>query len=145
MAPKLPPCGLYRTGTSLPKYEQDVPGGVLIYFHNHSDKGPPIVLLPRKNEHNNWAFHEKGWLVEDPGFIGALVPLKSQGLYVVTERHLHISREEILPEKTLVQLGYNRSGDTIFLLSFFILLFLLFRLLSLFRKHSLIFICYLHL
>ena len=113
MAADPPPCGLYRTGTSLPKFEQDVPGSVLIYFHNHSDKGPPIVLLPHKNENNRWQFHDKGWLVEDPGFVGALISLKAQGLSVVKERHLHISREEIIPEKTLVQLGYNRSGDTI--------------------------------
>ena len=109
----LPNCGLYRTGVSLPKQEEQVPGGGLIYFHNHSEQGPPLVLLPDENEHNRWSFNERGWLVEDPGFLGALVPLKSEGLYIVTAQHLHISREEIIPEQTLVQLGYNRRGDTI--------------------------------
>lgn len=113
MTAELPPCGLYRTGVSLPGQEEQVTGGALIYFHNHSDKGPPLVLLPEENTHNRWTFHKRGWFAEDPGFLRALIPLKPQGLYVISGNHLHISREEILPEKTLVQLGYNRRGDTI--------------------------------
>lgn len=113
MAAELPACGLYRTGTALPGHEEEVPGGTLVYFHNHSDKGPPVVLPPNENVLNRWTFHDRGWLVEDPGFIGALVPLRPQGYYVVSGRHLHLSREEIIAERTLVQLGYNRRGDTI--------------------------------
>ena len=109
----LPDCGLYRTGVSLPGHEEDVPGGVLIYFHNHSDKGPPIVLPPAENTNNTWTFAERGWLAEDPGFIAALVPLKPQGYYVVAGHHLHLSKEEIVAERTLVQLGYNRRGDSL--------------------------------
>jgi len=113
MASELPPCGLYKTGVSLPGHEEDVPAGRLIYFHNHSEKGPPLVLNPQSNTHNRWLFQGQGWLVEDPGFIGALEPLLSEGLYTVSGQHLHISRDEIVPERSLVQLGYNRSADTI--------------------------------
>jgi hypothetical protein len=110
---ELPDCGLYRTGVSLPGHEEEVPGGILIYFHNHSEQGPPLVLTPHDNTHNRWSFHERGWLVEDPGFISALIPLKGEGYYTVSGHHLHVSKEEIIPERTLVQLGYNRRGDTL--------------------------------
>ena len=108
-----PDCGLYRTGIDLPGHETDVPAGSLVFFHNHSESGPPIVLLPSENTHNRWTFGERGWLCEDTAFVGGLVPLVDEGLYVVHDGHLHVSAEEVLAEKTLVQLGYNRRGDTI--------------------------------
>lgn len=112
MSIKLPNCGLYRTGRALLNAEEQVPEGVLVYFHNHSDQDSALVLTPHVNEHNRWRFHDRGWPVEDAEFISALVALKPEGLYV-TAVHLHVTHEEIIPERTLVQLGYNRSGDSI--------------------------------
>jgi len=112
MSSQLPNCGLYQTGAALPGNEEGVPAGILVYFHNHSDQGPAMVLTPHDNEHNRWRFHERGWSVEEPDFIEAMVPLKPEGLYVNSE-HIHISREEIIPERMLIQLGYNRGGDSI--------------------------------
>lgn len=111
-ADELPACGLYRTGTALPGNEEQIPAGILVYFHNHSDQGPAMVLTPHDNEHNRWRFHERGWPVESPDFIEALVALKPEGLYV-NKQHIHISRDEIIPERMLLQLGYNRGGDSI--------------------------------
>ncbi|MFT7622853.1 MAG: hypothetical protein ACI9WU_002028 [Myxococcota bacterium] len=110
---ELPSCGLYRTGRSLAGHEEAVPAGALIYFHNHSDQGPPLVLAATTNTNNKWTFSDRGWLAEDAGFVRELIPLKREGLYVVSGRHLHLNREQILPEKSLVQVGYNRRGDTI--------------------------------
>jgi hypothetical protein len=110
-----PACGLYRTGLALTGNEEQVPSGILVYFHDHSGEdgaGPPMVVTPHDNEHNRWRFHERGWIVEDEAFVAALVPLAPEGLYVNTQ-HLHITREEIIPERMLVQLGYNRRGDTV--------------------------------
>jgi hypothetical protein len=109
---ELPPCGLYRAGIALSGHETQVPAGLLIYFHNHSEQGPPLVLLPQSNSNNRWTFTDKGYLVEDPAFVAALVARRPQGFYVVG-RHIHIGREEIIPERTLVQLGYNRDADPI--------------------------------
>ena len=109
---QLPDCGLYRTGIALPSRSEDVPAGSLVYFHNHSDQGSPMVVTPHDNENNCWRFHERGWSVEDSDFIEKMVPLKPEGLYLNT-RHLHITREEVIPERTLIQLGYNRKADTI--------------------------------
>lgn len=108
----LPDCGLYRTGIALPGNEERVAAGILVFFHNHSDQGPPIVLTPHANEHNRWSFHDRGWSVEDDAFLAALIALKPEGLYVNVE-HIHITREEIIGERTLMQLGYNRQGDSI--------------------------------
>lgn len=108
----LPDCGLYRTGIALPGNEDDVPAGILVSFHNHSDQGKPMVATPHANEHNRWQFHERGWAATDQSFLAALIALKPEGLYLNTH-HLHVTREEIIPEKTLMQLGYNRAGDSI--------------------------------
>lgn len=114
----LPDCGLYRTGVALPGHEEQVGAEILVSFHNHSEQGPPLVLTPHANENNQWEFHERGWLVEDDGFLEALVPLKPEGFYVNRD-HIHVSREEVIPERTLLQLGYNRRGDSILFLARF--------------------------
>ncbi len=115
----LPPCGLYRTGMALVGQEDNVPKGILIMFHNHSDQGPPIVLRPVSNEHNRWEFHKSGWSVQDPGFIKVMVPLKAEGLYTVTGQ-IYVERERRIAERSLVQLGYNRNGDSILFLADFV-------------------------
>ena len=105
----LPDCGMYRTGAPLPGDPEHLPAGRLVYFHNHSQSGEPIVCCPEDNTHNRWSFQEQGHRVSDPDFIAALTPLMPQGLYVLKE-HLHISKTDILPERTLVQLGYDREA-----------------------------------
>lgn len=108
----LPECGLYRTGVALPGQEDKVPAGILVHFHNHSDQGTPMVLTPHDNQHNRWRFHERGWGVTDEGFLTSMQALKPEGLYTA-RKHIHITKEEILPDQTLLQLGYNRSGESI--------------------------------
>ena len=108
----LPKCGLYRTGLALAGQEEQVGAGRLVYFHNHSEQGPPLVLLPRANTNNKWDFGSRGVLVNDSEFIEQLVPLMAEGYYTLSE-HLHVSKEEVLPTKTLVQLGYNPKGEPI--------------------------------
>lgn len=108
----LPPCGIYRTGRPLPGDEEHLPSGRLVYFHNHSDAGPPIVCCPDENHQNRWRFQLDGHVVEDPDFIAALEPLLAEGLYVL-KQHLHLSETEVLPDRTLVQLGYNRNAEPI--------------------------------
>lgn len=108
----LPPCGLYKTTEPLPNKEQWVREGLLVYFHNHSEQGPPLLLLPSSNEHNRWSFHDKGYLVRDPEYVETLVSVEDEGFYMLTEP-LYISDEEFIPERTLVELGYNRSAEPI--------------------------------
>lgn len=112
MSDSLPACGLYKTGVALPGHEDQVGVDTLVYFHNHSDQGPPMVLTPHDNQHNRWSFHERGWAADDPAFLESLIALKAEGLYV-NAVHIHVGRDEILPPRTLLQLGYNRSGKSI--------------------------------
>lgn len=117
-AGRLPPCGLYRTSRPLPGKEEWVREGMLVYFHNHSQQGPPLLLLPSANTHNRWSFHEKGYLIRDTSYVDALVQLFDEGLYILTEP-IYLSRDEFIPEDTLVQLGYNRGAEPILFLAKF--------------------------
>lgn len=115
---KLPPCGLYRTTQALPGKEEWVRENLLVYFHNHSQQGPPLLLLPATNTHNRWSFHDKGYLIREPEYVGTLQPLMDEAFYTLTEP-IYLSRDEFIPEETLVQLGYNRSADPILFLAKF--------------------------
>ncbi len=115
----VPPCGLYKTTAALPGKEEWVRENLLVYFHNHSQQGPPLLLLPATNTHNRWGFHEKGYLIREPGYVETLEGLKDEGFYVLTEP-IYLSRDEFIPEETLVQLGYNRSADPILFLAKFV-------------------------
>jgi hypothetical protein len=108
----LPPCGLYKTTEALPGKEEWVRENLLVYFHNHSQQGPPLILLPSSNAYNRWKFHDKGYLVRDDGFVETLVPLQDEGFYILQEP-LYLSEEEFIPERTLVELGYNRAAEPI--------------------------------
>jgi hypothetical protein len=111
---ELPKCGLYVTGIALADKEEAVAQGQLVYFHNHSRQGPPIVLLPHENTHNRWSFAEHGFLVEGEAalaFIGRLEPRAAQGFYVA-EKEIAVPGGRI-PARMLVQVGYNRQGEPI--------------------------------
>lgn len=106
------PCGLYRTTLPLTGREEQVPPRRLVYFHNHSEEGPPLILLPRENTNNRWAFHDRGYLVKDADWPTTLVALPPQGLYVL-KGHFHPPGGPVVHERTLLQLGYNAAGDPI--------------------------------
>ena len=115
---KLPPCGLYRTTRPLPGKEEWVREHLLVYFHNHSQQGPPLILLPATNADNRWSFHDKGYLIRDVDYAESLEPVYAEGFYVLKEP-IYLSRDEFIPEETLVQLGYNRAADPILFLAKF--------------------------
>lgn len=107
----LPECGLYRTTKPLPGNEEKVPAGILVYFHNHSDSGLPVVLTPDHNVHNRWHFH--GPAIEFRGLAWA------NTLQKVPEEGFFTLKKELAfeggswPRNALVQLGYTRNGDPI--------------------------------
>lgn len=104
------PCGLYRTTEHHP--EHPIGPALLVRFHNHSDQGPPIVLLPESNRENRWHFHHDGYLIEDPAYLDTLVSLLPEGLYRLRD-HFHPDDERIVENSSLVQLGYNRAAEPI--------------------------------
>ena len=109
---ELPPCGIYRTTTALSGKEEWVRENILVYFHNHSQQGPPLLLLPSNNVSNRWEFHDKGYLVRDESFPGTLEALRPEGFYVLTE-DIFLSPTELIPSGSLCQLGFNRAAEPI--------------------------------
>ena len=103
----LPPCGLYRSATAVGSLK--APG--LVYFHNHSDAGGPVILVPAHNRNNRWHFAPTP-VVAPGAVIEGLVALKREGLYVL-RKHFHPDARRVVPERALVQLGYNRAADPI--------------------------------
>lgn len=103
------PCGLYRTTEPL---GEAVGAGLLVRFHNHSDDGAPVLLLPHSNKHNRWHFHGPEHHIRDEAYLDTLVALKAEGFYFLRE-HIHPDEDHVVGERGLVQLGYNREGEPI--------------------------------
>ena len=109
------PCGLYRTTKPLPGQEGQVPGGILVYFHNHSANNVPLpsVIPADHNIHNRWHFHAEGAIenLRSPSWVDSLEKVAEQGFYIL-RRDLAFEGGS-LEKGSLVQLGYTRSGDPI--------------------------------
>jgi hypothetical protein len=108
----LPDCGLYRTTKALPEHEEEIPAGILVYFHNHSDSGLPIVIAPDHNIMNRWHFHGAGIPFRGLSWADSLTKLPAEGFYML-RRQLDFGDNQTWPKGTLCQLGYTKSGDPI--------------------------------
>jgi hypothetical protein len=107
----LPDCGLYRTTKSLPDHESAVTAGLLVYFHNHSDSGLPVVIPPEHNVLNRWHFHGAGIPFRGLSWADSLVKLPAEGFYMLRKPLAFDGGE--WPKSALVQLGYTKSADPI--------------------------------
>ena len=114
-------CGIYRTTIPLfdDKNKEQVGSNKVVFFHNHSEQGAPILLLPRENRHNRWSFHERGFLILDVAYLESLQKLPIEGLYIL-KQHIHVGTAQVLRERSLVQVGYNSKGEGILFLAEFI-------------------------
>ena len=104
------PCGLYRTTQ---KFEDKVPEGLLVYYHNHGDPGPGVYAV--KSWNNNKAlFQEQGITITDSAWVKSLKPLKDEGFYRVAKEFYCCEKHcRKFERDTLVQLGYNGDGSPI--------------------------------
>jgi hypothetical protein len=107
----LPNCGLYRTTKPLPEHESEFPAGSLVYFHNHSDSGLPVVIAPDHNIMNEWHFHGAGTPFRGLSWADSLVKMLEQGFYSL-RKQLDFEGGT-WPKGAIVQLGYNKVGDAI--------------------------------
>jgi hypothetical protein len=107
----LPSCGLYRTTKPLPEHEAEFPAGSLVYFHNHSDSGLPVVIAPDHNIMNEWHFHGAGTPFRGLSWADSLVKLPEQGFYSL-RKQLDLEGGA-WPKGALVQLGYTREGEAL--------------------------------
>ena len=105
-------CGLYRTGQGL-----DGPSPVgemrLVYLHDHRPEEWPTVHLPTELTLGRWDFGEGIDVLHAP-FLLALEQLPPEGWYVLRQAVVASAQDGTeLPAKSLVALGYNRSGEAI--------------------------------
>jgi hypothetical protein len=107
----LPDCGLYRTTKPLPEHEAEVPANVLVYFHNHSDSGLPVVIMPDHNVHNRWHFHGAGIPFRGLSWADSLTKVLPEGFYSLRRAFQFEGGE--WPKASLVQLGYTKLADPI--------------------------------
>ena len=77
----LPACGMYRTTKALPEHESVIGAGVLVYFHNHSDSGLPVVTAPDHNIMNRWHFHGAGIPFRGLSWADTLIKLPPERLF----------------------------------------------------------------
>lgn len=106
---ELPPCGLYRTTEPI----DSVPANRLVYFHNHGNPGPG-VYLPESWSANRARFSKSGTTLTDENLAFTLEPLHAEGLYRVRTPITCCDKKcRTYPEELLVQLGYNREGESI--------------------------------
>lgn len=108
------PCGLYRSTMALPDHEECVGADLLLMLHDHRPEELPSVCLPEENIDNRWHFFEEEHVADHAAFLEALEPLPDEGLYVLT-RPIALSDDpdDLLPERSLVMLGYDRHGHCI--------------------------------
>lgn len=107
----LPDCGLFRTSKPLPEHDAEIPAGILVYFHNHSDSGLPVVVVPEHNVHNRWHFHGAGVPFRGLSWADSLVKVPAEGFYMLRKALTFQGGE--WPKAALVQLGYTRNADPI--------------------------------
>ncbi|HHH29874.1 MAG TPA: hypothetical protein ENK57_16220 [Polyangiaceae bacterium] len=112
MSDELPPCGIYLTTAEI----GGVPSGRLVYFHNHGDPGAGIYL-PSRWKGNRARFEGEGHLLPTPEHARHLEPLPREGLYRVEQAfHCCDKHCQLFETNTLVQLGYDGSGQALIFL-----------------------------
>jgi hypothetical protein len=109
---ELPPCGLYRTTAAI----GPIPGGRLVFFHNHGNPGPGLYL-PKSWKHNRVQLRTNGTLLPGVEFVKFLEPLPPEGFYRVAEPFFCCKKRcRRFEPDTLVQLGYNARAQAILFL-----------------------------
>ena len=71
---------------------------MLVYFHNHSDSGLPVVIAPEHNVLNRWHFHGAGIPFRGLSWADSLVKLAGRGL-------LHAAQAADVRRRRVAQVG----------------------------------------
>ncbi len=108
----MPRCGLYRTTRPL---GEDVPAGILVNFHNHSDLDQPVVHLPVFSSFNRWQWDKRGRPVPARSDLESLRALPPEGYYVLRQEARFDDAR--WPAGSLVQLGYDRAATPLLFLA----------------------------
>ncbi|TPV93134.1 MAG: hypothetical protein B7733_22040 [Myxococcales bacterium FL481] len=106
--------GIYKTTKYLPGHEAEVGPEQLILIRTDGEFAPASVLLPVRNEHNQWHFRMPGIKIPPTSlnWRDTLQTLPREGFYRLT-REFRFGDGGVWPENSLVQLGYNQRAEPI--------------------------------
>lgn len=106
--------GIYKTTKYLPGHEAEVAPEQLILIRTDGEFAPASVLLPVRNEHNQWHFRMPGIKIPSTSlnWRDTLMTLPREGFYRLN-REFRFGDNGVWPQDSLVQLGYNQRADPI--------------------------------
>ncbi|MEE9383515.1 MAG: hypothetical protein V3V08_08895 [Nannocystaceae bacterium] len=106
--------GIFKTSKYLPGHEAEVGPDQLVLIRTDGEFAPASVLLPSRNENNQWSFRMPGIKIPAASLNWAdtLTSIPREGFYRLSEEFT-FGDSGVWPASTLVQLGYNQSGDPI--------------------------------
>jgi hypothetical protein len=105
----LPKCGFYKTTREF----NQIPGGTLVYFHNHGEPGPGIYL-PQNWVSNRVQWNSNGHTIPNDEFASTLMPVEPEGLFSV-KNNFYCCEKKCVHFHTgqLVQIGYDGQANAI--------------------------------
>jgi hypothetical protein len=106
--------GIYRTSKYLPGHEAQVGPNQLVLIRTDGEFAPASVLLPVRNEHNQWRFGMPGIVIPATSLEWgrSLHKLPSEGFYRLREE-LRFGTEGRMGKNAIVQLGYTQNAEPI--------------------------------
>lgn len=106
--------GIYRTIEYLPGHEAQVGPDQLVLIRTDGEFAPASVLLPVRNEFNQWKFQMPGIKIPPTAtsWGESLVKLRHEGFYRLT-REFTFGEKGRWVENAIVQLGYTRKAEPI--------------------------------
>ncbi len=106
--------GIFKTTKFLPGHEADVRPDSLILIRTDAEFAPASVLLPIRNEYNQWRFGMPGIHIP-PASLNwreTLIKIPHEGFYRMRKEFTFGDQGRYVPN-TLVQLGYTKDADPI--------------------------------
>ncbi len=106
--------GIYKTTKYLPEHEAQVGPNQLVLIRTDGEFAPASVLLPVRNEHNQWQFGMPGIKIPPTSLNWAesLEKVPHEGFYRLLEEFSFGDTGKWLVN-AVVQLGYTREADPI--------------------------------
>lgn len=113
MANEIQP-GIYKTTKYLPGFEADVEPGRLVLIRTDGEFAPASVLMPVRNENNQWHFSMPGYKIPaaSMNWADTLVKLRHEGFYRLLKEFKFGDGGYYAPN-AIVQLGYTPQADPI--------------------------------
>ncbi len=106
--------GIYKTTKFLPNHETDVQPGKLVLIRTDGEFAPASVLVPVRNENNQWQFQMPGIKIptNSLNWGASLVKIPHEGFYRLL-REMTFGDSGRWLKNAIVQLGYTNKAEPI--------------------------------